>query len=257
MNIKDIIEIVLETDKIFFDEKLRSDVSEKGKFDYVTRADIEISHYLHKRLKERFPEVGFFSEEEKIFEKGKKYFILDPIDGTTNFMHGLSLSALSLGYCDDGEILAGVIYIPYTKELFWAEKGKGAYLNGKQIKCSRHSKLSECLGILELNAYFKDDYKSALSHSKKIYLNCQDIRTFGSVAVDLAYLASGRADVFLGRYLKPWDFAAGMIILSEAGGKLSGLNKKADINELNQHIIASNTNVYDEFLKLFEVENEF
>ena len=254
MNIKDVIKIVLETDRIFFDEKLRNDVSEKGKFDYVTRADIEISSYLHNRLKEEYPETGFFSEEEKEAEKGNEYWILDPIDGTTNFMHGLSMSALSLGYCLDGEVVAGIIYIPYTKELFWAEKGKGAFLNDKQIYCTKKEKLEECLGILELNAYFKNDYESALSHSEKIYLNCQDIRTFGSVAVDLAYLACGRADVFLGRYLKPWDFAAGMIIIGEAGGKLSGLSGEADINVLNQHIAATNGKVHEKFLELFEVK---
>lgn len=254
MKIEEVIKIVLETDKIFFDKKLSSDVSEKGQFDYVTRADIEISNFLHKRLKEEYPDTGFFSEEEKESEKGDKYWILDPIDGTTNFMHGLSMSAISLGYCADGEVVAGIIYIPYTKELFWAEKGKGAFLNGKQIYCTKNAELFDCLGILELNAYFKNDVKSALSHSEKIYLNCQDIRTFGSVAVDLAYIACGRADVFLGRYLKPWDFAAGMIIISEAGGKLSGLSAEADINELNQHIVATNGYVHQKFLKLFEVE---
>ena len=254
MKIEDIIKIVLRTDEIFFDQKLKNDVSEKGQFDYVTRADIEISNFLHKRLKEDYPHIGFLSEEEKVSEKGDEYWILDPIDGTTNFMHGLSMSAVSLGYCLDGEIVAGVIYVPYTKELFWAEKGKGAYLNGNKIYCSANSELKDCLGILELNAYFKNEADEALSQSEKVYLNCQDIRTFGSAAVDLANIACGRADAFLGRYLKPWDFAAGMIIISEAGGKLSALSGEADINILNQHIVATNGKVHEKFLKLFEVK---
>lgn len=253
MKIEDIIKIVLRTDEIFFDENLRKDVSEKGQFDYVTRADIEISNFLHNRLKEEYPDIGFFSEEEKVSEKRDRYWILDPIDGTTNFMHGLSLSAVSLGYFEKGEVTAGIIYVPYAKELFWAEKGKGAYLNGNRIYCSENSELKDCLGILELNAYFKNEAKEALSQAEKVYLNCQDIRTFGSAAVDLANIACGRADAFLGRYLKPWDFAAGMIIISEAGGKLSALSGDADVDVLNQHIVATNGNVHEKFLNLFEV----
>lgn len=256
MNIEDVIKIVRETDKIFFDNNLRSDVSQKGRFDYVTRADIEISKYLHHRLKEEFPDIGFMSEEEKITEKNKDFWILDPIDGTTNFMHQLCLSAVSLGLCLGGEMTAGIIYIPYANELFWAEKGKGAYLNGKRIKCSSNAKLDDCLGALELNAYFKNDCRSALNHSEKIYTCCQDIRTFGSAAVDLAYIACGRVDVFLGRYLKPWDYAAGIVIVNEAGGRISGLDKKININELNQHIVATNSEVYEEFLNLIKTERE-
>ena len=251
MNIDKVIEIVKETDNIFFDEKLRNDVTEKGKSDYVTRADIEISGYLHRRLNEEFPDIGFLSEEEEFKDlKNKDYWILDPIDGTTNFMHQIGLSALSLGLCSDGVIKLGIIYIPYAKELFWAEKGKGAYLNGNPIWCSTNSQLSDCLGIMEYNPYFKDDYKAALNQAAKIYTYCQDLRTLGSSAVELAYVACGRADVFLGRYLKPWDYAAGIVIVQEAGGTVSEPGGGINITKLNRHIIAANSAVYEEFAEL-------
>ncbi len=252
----DLVEkIVLETDSIFFDERLRGDVSVKGESDYVTRADIEISEYLHKRLKEEFPEIGFISEEgDTNIDEAKDYWILDPIDGTTNFIHRLSFCGVSLALFSKGEIMSGIIYVPYTKEMFRAEKGKGAYLNGKPIKCSSNATLSECIGILEFNAYFKNDCSAALKHADKIYNSCQDIRTFGSAAVELAYIACGKADVFLGRYLKPWDYAAGVIIVEEAGGRVTDLERELHISRLNTHIIASNAAVYEKFLNLIKSE---
>ena len=146
MDIQKLIAIVKETDSIFFDESLKKDVTQKGVSDYVTGVDKGISDYLCQRLKEEFPDVGFISEEEEYeFSADKSYWILDPVDGTTNFMHQLKLSAVSLGYYEAGEIKAGVIYNPDSKELFWAEKDKGAYLNGERIYCSTHSKLEDCL----------------------------------------------------------------------------------------------------------------
>lgn len=253
MDFEKVINIIKETDIIFFDNNLRNDYKEKGKADFVTRADIEISNFLHHRLGEEFPDVGFLSEEEEQRNiLNNDYWILDPIDGTTNFMNQISLSAISLGYCSGGVITAGVIYIPYANELFYAQMGKGAFLNGKPIKCGAKTVLADCLGLMEFNAYFKNDSESALDHAAKIYLQCQDIRTFGSAAVELAYIACGRADVFLGRYLKPWDYAAGVAIVSEAGGKVGDLEGELHITELNRHIIASNSLVYDDFANLIK-----
>lgn len=253
MDIQKLISIVKETDSIFFDENLKNDVTQKGISDYVTGVDKGISDYLHKRLFEEFPEVGFISEEEEYhFTDGKSYWILDPVDGTTNFMHQLKLSAVSLGYYEGGEIKAGVIYNPDQNEIYWAQKGEGAYLNGEKIHCSTTSKLEDCLGVLEFNPYFKEDSKSALKHAEKIFCTCKDLRTFGSAAVELAYIACGKCDVFLGRYLKPWDFAAGAVIISEAGGKLTDLEGEIHIDKFNQHIVATNGSVYDDFVELIK-----
>lgn len=253
MNIELVLQIVKETDSIFFDEGLRSDVTKKGEADFVTRTDYAISEYLHRRLTEAFPHIGFISEEgETLIDPTRDYWILDPIDGTTNFMHGLSACGVSLGLYSEGAFKVGVIYLPYTNELFWAEVGKGAFLNGQPIRCSGAKKLSDCIGILEFNPYFKDDYRAAMDHALKIYQSCQDIRTFGSAAVELAYIACGRADVFFGRYLKPWDYAAGLCIIREAGGVVTDLNGEIHVEKLNAHTVATCAGVYDEFLALIK-----
>ena len=253
MNMELVLQIVKETDTIFFDEALRLDVTKKGEADFVTRADFAISEYLHRRLTEEFPSIGFISEEgDTDIDEKKDYWILDPIDGTTNFMHGLRFCAVSLGLYSGGDMTAGVIYIPYTNELFWAEKGKGAFLNGKPLQCSQSQKLSDCIGILEFNPYFKEDYRAAMDHALKIYQNCQDIRTFGSAAVELAYIACGEADVFFGRYLKPWDYAAGLCIIREAGGIMTDLNGEVHIEKMNAHMVATCAGVYNVFFELMK-----
>ena len=251
MNIESIISIIKETDVIFFNDALRLDVRQKGDSDFVTRADLEVSEYLRKRLREVFRNVGFISEEDEW--QGRQsgdFWILDPIDGTTNFMHALPFCCISLALLEGGEITKGVIYSPYTDELFSAEKGKGAYLNGKRIAVSENATLKDSVGLFEFNAYYKTETDQALDHARKIYTACQDIRTLGSAALEFAYIACGRADVYLGRYLKPWDFAAGMLLVTEAGGRVGGLDKEIDLFAHHQHVISANSIVFDEFEKL-------
>jgi len=256
VDINKIIDIVRETDEIFFNPCLGGDVTQKGEFDFVTKADIAISDFMHKRLKEEFPDTDFMSEEEKNSITHNSYWILDPIDGTTNFMQNLGLSVVSLALCEGGDITAAVIYNPYKNELYHAQKGRGAYLNGKQIRCSQKDKLSDCLGEIELNSYFKEDYKDALAQAEKIYRFCRDVRTIGSAALSMAYVACGGLDVFLGRYLKPWDYAAGYLLICEAGGDVDGLDNKIDFTTLNQHIAAApDRKLLDDFKNLLKGEN--
>ncbi len=251
MNIDKIKDILLETDRLFLDKKLKNSVREKGEADFVTDADIKISEYIQKKLLENFPGISFMSEEgNSNFDTSKDCWILDPIDGTTNFIRSINFCAVSLALWSENEVKLGIIYNPYTKEMFWAEKNKGAYLNGKRINCSERNILSECIGVFEYNAYYKSEFSQAMEFAKRIYLNCLDIRNFGSAAMDMAYVACGRADVFLGRYLKPWDYAAGALIVSEAGGTVSDLNKRIDVTNFKSNIVACNNSVYEDFLKL-------
>ena len=255
MKIENVIEIIKETDKIFFNDELRLDVRVKGDSDFVTRADIEVSEHIKRRLSERYPEIGFISEEDYDtleFDGERDYWILDPIDGTTNFMHVLPFCCISLALWSKGESVMGIIYSPYTGELFTAERGAGAYLNGVPIRVSDREKLSDCVGLLEFNAYYKNEVDMALEHARRIYLACQDIRTFGSAALEFAYVAAGRADVYLGRYLKPWDFAAGMCIVREAGGVVSGLDGDVDVTILKQHVVCTNRAARENFLALLK-----
>ena len=251
MNIDQLLKIIKETDKIFFEEKLRFDVTKKGDADFATRADYEISDYLHRRLREEFPDVGFISEEgDADIDPQRDYWILDPIDGTTNFMHGWSLCCVSLGLYSGGDFTLGIIYVPYTKEFFWAEKGKGAYLNGERIQCSKTDRLCDSLALFEFNPYFKNDYRAAMDHATRLYAGCQDFRTLGCAALELAYVACGKADAFLGRYLKPWDYAAGVCIVREAGGTVGSTDGALSVDRKKQHIVAANALVYKDFLKL-------
>lgn len=252
MNREQLINLVLETDTIFFNSAYRSDVRKKGEADLVTLADIEISEFLHRRLGEEFPEVGFMSEEgDTSIDPTTDYFILDPIDGTTNFVKGLPMCGVSLAFLSGGEVVIGVIYIPYTHEVFSAEKGKGAYLNGERIECSKKELLSDSLALFEFNAYFKNETDVALTQAGKILTHCLDVRCLGCAALSLAYVASGRADAFLGRYLKPWDFAAGAVIVTEAGGKLGSLDGDMAFSRLNQHIVAANSTIFEDFSEIF------
>ncbi len=255
MDIQKVIGIVKETDRIFFDPKLKSEIRKKGDCDYVTGADLAVSLHLQKRLREEFPDIGFVTEESEdglLFEEGRDYWILDPIDGTTNFMCGLPLCCLSLALCEKGEVTLGVIYVPYTGELFAAEKGRGACLNGEQISVSRTTALSDSLALYEFNAYYKNSCQEAMDYAEKLYLSCRDLRTLGSAALEFAYIACGRADVYLGRYLKPWDFAAGMLLVTEAGGKVDSLGEPLDLKYLKQTVICGNSCVFDAFAKSFQ-----
>ena len=252
MKIDAVINIIRATDKIFFNDEFRLDVRKKGDSDFVTRADLEVSEYLRGRLSECYPDVGFISEEDEWENRAREgsYWILDPVDGTTNFMHALPLCCISLALYESGEVTLGIIYSPYTNELFYATKGGGAFLNGNPIRVSEHEELCDCVGLFEFNAYYKNESAAALRHAEKIYLACQDIRTLGSAALEFAYVACGRADVYLGRYLKPWDFAAGMIIIEEAGGRVGGLLQDPDLFEYRQHVISANSRAFEKFKSL-------
>lgn len=255
MNIEIVKKIVRDTDSIFFNDEFRADVTKKGDSDFVTKADLAISDFVKGRLKEEFPEIGFISEEEDFhFSEGKDYWILDPIDGTSNFMYNCGFSCVSLGYYSKGDFAAGIIYNPYNKEMFWAEKGKGAFLNDTPIHCNATESLSDCLGVMIYNAYYKDEIDIAMSQARKMFSACLDLRTIGSAALELAYLACGRVDVFLGRYLKPWDYAAAAVIIREAGGKITTMNGELDASVYKNHIVAGNSVVFDSFTKLLKEE---
>lgn len=254
VDLKEILQIVKQTDEIFFNENLRSNVMVKGDCDFVTKADLDISEFLKNKLKDLYPEIGFISEEEKMtVQLNNSYWILDPIDGTTNFMHRMSICGVSLALYQNGEVVMGVVYAPYLNELFWAQKGSGAYLNGEKIYCSKNKTLGQSLCAFEYNAYYKNEYNSAFTQAYKIYNSFQDIRTLGSATMQLVYVACGRLDAFLGRFLKPWDYAASWVIITEAGGKLGDLSGDICLFELNRTIIATNEYIFNDFVTLLKL----
>lgn len=216
MNYKSVESLVLDTKKIILDKTTLS-VSIKAKNDFVTDIDIAISDFLKTKLKEIDPTVGFFSEEEE-GNLQDNCWILDPIDGTTNLIYGYNLSSVSLGHYLDGEVVYGIVYNPFTEEIFTAERGKGAFLNHKKrLKVSTRN-IDESLIEFGAGSTHKEFTEENFNLVKKIFEQCVDVRRICSSALDLCYIVSGRIDGYFERILKPWDIAAGSLILEEAGG---------------------------------------
>ena len=207
-------------------------VSAKGPKDFVTNSDKKVEQVLIKELSKK--KYSIISEEAGtiIRENNKDFWIIDPIDGTTNFLHGIPHFCISIAYACNNEILSGVIFDPIKNEIFYGEKNGGAFFNNQRIRVSKKNKFNECL------------FGSNLESIKNIELN---MRISGSAALDLAYVAAGRLDGFFQKKLNIWDIAAGIIILEEAGGKISPLDNKKIKNHL---VIASSENIFENLNKI-------
>ncbi len=238
MNYDNIIQIIKNTKSIVLSKELREKVTIKGDSDFVTEVDIAISKYVKDKLKDIYPDIGFFSEEED-GKLNDPCWILDPIDGTTNLIYGYNMSSVSLALYCDGKITFGVVYNPFSGECFTAEKGKGAFLDGKQIFVSNRV-ISESIIEFGAGSTRKADADKNFELAKEIFKNCIDIRRICSSALDLCYIADGRIDGYFEKVLKPWDIAAGSLILEEAGGKITDYNQKELQFGYETSIIASN-----------------
>ena len=183
----------------------------KGREDFVTQVDIRVQEYMRNELSKRWPDVQFMGEEKdnSDIDFNGAVWILDPVDGTTNLIHDFKDSALSLGLCEQGQVTLGVIYQPFLDEIFWAQKGKGAFCNGKPIHVSDTRKLEDSLVAVGTSPYHRDLTEENFNAIRCIYEHCVDIRRMGAASVDLAYVACGRVEAYFERNLKPWDFAAG------------------------------------------------
>ena len=222
-------------------------VSKKGPGDFVTSADKRTEKILIDELQKAHPEYGIVTEEMGVINKSnvKNRWIIDPIDGTMNFLNGIPQFAISIGYEEDGEIKCGVIFNPIMNEMFCAEKGNGAYLNNSRIRVSKKKKIKDALlvtGGPKGTSKIKD---KIFSEYVNISHNSSNVRKFGSAALDMAYVACGRFDGYWQRELNYWDIAAGIIILKEAGGFVEFFQE--DINvPLKKNILATNSNIHEE-----------
>lgn len=201
-------------------------VTEKGQAcDLVTIYDKAVQDRLCKELQEAYPHCGIYAEEGDLCDIAQRdsYFIIDPIDGTTNFVRGLHHSSISVGLFSKGEIIAAVVCNPFAGELFTAEKGKGAFLNGTPLRVT-DADLSNSLVLFGSAIYYRDTVPATLRFVEELFPLCIDFRRGGSAALDLCYVAAGKADLFFECCLRPWDYAAGSLILTEAGGLVSALD---------------------------------
>ena len=221
-------------------EKLQ--VSVRGPSDFVSSADIKVEKIIIEELKKARPYYSIISEEKGSENNKDKenVWIIDPIDGTTNFLHGIPHFAISIALKSKNEIVSGIIYDPIKDEMFYAEKNNGAYFNNKKIKVSKRKKLEDCLFVS--GGLKNDKFKNFIE--EKIL-----IRKSGCAALDMAYVAAGRYDGYFQKNLSIWDIAAGIIILNEAGGKVNelDLDKKSRID-----IIATSFLINDKLLDLLK-----
>jgi myo-inositol-1(or 4)-monophosphatase len=219
----------------------------KGIHDFVSYVDLGAEKMLVERLGNLIPEAGFHVEEGTSVKKGSKYcWIVDPLDGTTNFLHKLHPFAISIALSKCDEIIAGVVYEAGGAETFTAWKNGGAWLNGKRIYVSKASHLSDSLIATGFPYSDFSNLSSYLVCMEYLMKNSQGVRRMGSAAIDLAYVACGRYEAFFEYGLKLWDIAAGTILIKEAGGKVSDFyGNEKEISGLN--IIASNSLLFPEF----------
>lgn len=229
-----------------------------GDANFVTVFDETVQNNLIKGLKEILPEAVFFAEEKdnSAIDTIHGYcFIIDPIDGTTNFIHDMGASAISVGLFLDGKPYIGIIYDPYRDEMFYAQAECGAYLNGKSIVCSERS-LDKSLFSFGSAPYNKTTRgKKAFAIAEKLFYRTADIRRSGSAAIDIACVACGRTDAFFEPLLSPWDYAAGITILTEAKAKFSDFNGNNLSLSTPSSFVCSNRVIYSNLLNIIQEED--
>ena len=226
-------------------------VSLKGPGNFVTASDIKVEKILVEELQKARPTYSILSEEIGEINNDESFkWIIDPIDGTSNFLHGIPHFAISIGLEHDKEIICGIIYDPIKDEMFTAEKGNGAYVNNKRMRVSSRSKLKDCIiftGGPRQNPKDKElffvEYKNFSSVVKT------PIRKMGSASLDIAYVAAGRCDGFWQRNLNYWDYAAGIILVKESGGFVTDFNGENRYIE-NETILVTNSKINKEMIEV-------
>ena len=240
-----------------FGELEKLQVSSKGPGDFVSAADKKTEKIIIDELLKAHPDYGILSEEAGIINKEnkEKRWIIDPIDGTMNFLNGIPQFAISIGYEEKNEIISGIIFDPIKDEMFFAERGSGAFLNNSRIRVSNKKKLEDSIlvtGGPKFNSQKKENiFEEYISVSKKV---STPIRKFGSAALDIANVACGRFDGYWQWELNYWDIAAGIIILKEAGGFIDFLGKN-DKSSIKKNIIATNSNIHQDLLGSLSKKN--
>ena len=226
-------------------------VSSQAPGDFVSSADKRTEKIIVEELLKAHPEYGIITEESGIINKSNvnNRWIIDPIDGTMNFLNGIPQFAISIGYEENNEIKCGIIFNPVMNEMFLAEKGNGAYLNNSRIRVSNKKKIKDALivtgGPKQVSKIKEKIFREYINVSNQV----SNVRKFGSAALDIAYVACGRFDGYWQRELNYWDIAAGLIILKEAGGFVDFFEEERNY-PLKKNILASNSHIHDELKEL-------
>jgi myo-inositol-1(or 4)-monophosphatase len=237
-----------------FGEVTELQVSKKGAADYVSAADIKAEQVLFEALTKLRPGYGFLGEERPEIEGTDKThrWIVDPLDGTTNFLHAIPHFAVNIALEREGQIVAAVTYNPITHDIFWAEKGRGAWLgNEKRLRVAARKHLDEALLATGIPFLGIPGHGQFLKELHQISQRVSGVRRYGAAALDLAWVAAGRFDGFWERGLKPWDTAAGLLMVTEAGGKVTDLKGQPYVPGA-EGILASNLELHPLILEKLE-----
>ncbi len=236
-----------------FGEVENLQVSKKGPADFVSTADKQAEKLLYEELKHARPKYGFLMEESGSVEgsdPNKQRWIIDPLDGTLNFLHGIPHFAISVALEEKGEIIAGAVYQPLIDEFYWAEKGAGAYLNDRRLRVSGRRNMQESVFATGIPVTgLGGDHKVFIAQQLAVMGSTAGVRRFGAAALDLAWVASGRFDGFWEHKLNAWDIAAGILLVKEAGGYVSDFAGRTDVLESGD-VVAANDALHTPLLKL-------
>ena len=227
-------------------------IDKKGEIDLVTEVDLAVERMFRQLVAERFPDHRILAEELGAANEpgpGGSCWIFDPLDGTTNYAHGLPVFSASLALEQHGQLVLGVVYDPTRKELFTAERGRGAFLNGAPIRVSSAQGLLDALLVTGFPYDVHETVDEIVGLFGAFIGQAQAVRRLGSAALDLCYVASGRMDGFWERRLKPWDMAAGGLIVEEAGGLVTGMDG-GPFNCRAGHVVASNGRLHADMLRV-------
>ncbi len=237
-----------------FGEVTELQVSKKGAGDFVTNADLKAEQTLFEILSKARPGYSFLGEERGMVEGTDKThtWIVDPLDGTTNFMHAIPHFAVNIALQREGEVVAGVTYNPITHDLFWVEKGKGAFLGAeKRLRVAARKHLDESVLATGVPFVGKPGHGQFLKELHQVSQKVAGVRRFGAASLDLAWVAAGRFDAYWERNLKPWDVAAGVLMVQESGGKVSTIEEHGDPVQ-GASILASNPELHPQVLKALQ-----
>ncbi len=234
-----------------FGEVQNLQVSRKGPADFVSNADMTAEKTIYEELKIARPDYGFLMEESGLQEGSdpQHRWIVDPLDGTTNFLHGIPIFAVSIALERDGQIVAGVVYNPASDELYVAERGTGAYLNDRRMRVAGRSDLSETVIATDIPFMGHGNHARHMREQSVMMGRVAGIRRLGAAALDLAFVAAGRFDGFWEHDLKAWDMAAGIILVREAGGMVSDLDDRQKMFEKG-NIVCGNERVQKQVLAI-------
>ena len=235
-----------------FGEVENLQVSRKGPADFVSAADLRAEQVLREQLSRARPDYGFLMEESgasRATGESQRRWIVDPLDGTTNFLHGLPHFAISIGVEEAGDPVAGVVYDPIKDEMFTAEKGAGAYLNDRRMRVSSRSRLDEALVGTGMPFKGHGDAPAFLAEANAVMGATAGVRRWGTASLDLAYVAAGRLDGYWERGLSPWDIAAGIVLVREAGGFVTEIDARP-IRADSPSILAANDTLHGTLVQL-------